>query len=156
MTDNATPETARLTADVVLIGDRCGDQYVLAIRRGWPPFEGCWALPGGHVDTGETTHDAAHRELTEETGLRAAAIHVVGVYAEPHRDPRGRYVTFAYTARVNGTPKPNAGDDATEARWLRIDSLAAGSLAFDHDQILRDALDICPFAAESIGTAGAT
>lgn len=150
MTDDTTPETARLTADVVLIGERGGDQYVLAIRRGWPPFEGHWALPGGHVDTGETTPDAAHRELTEETGLTVAALHAVGVYADPDRDPRGRYVTFAYTARVVDMPRPTAADDATEARWLRIDSLPAGSLAFDHDQIVRDALDICPYAAERV------
>jgi 8-oxo-dGTP diphosphatase len=152
MTEQTIPETARLTADVVLIGDHGGEQYVLAIRRGWPPFEGCWALPGGHVDVGEGTAVAAHRELAEETGLDVCGLEYVGTYAEPGRDPRGRYVTFAYTARVNGTPKPSPGDDATEARWLRIDSLTATDtgLAFDHDRILHDAIAVCPFAAEAV------
>lgn len=159
MTDHTT-ETARLTADVVLIGERGGNLYALVIRRGWAPYKGHWALPGGHVDTGEHVPAAAHRELAEETGLRVAALQAVAVYANPDRDPRGRYVTFSYVARVEGTPQPCAGDDATDARWIRVDDLLSGDvpMAFDHERILRDALPIAcqpaavaaPFTATAV------
>ena len=142
---DTTPETALLVVDVALFGQQDGDLHVLVIRRGWDPYKGCWALPGGHVDAGEETLSAARRELAEETGLSVAdELQLVGVYADPDRDPRGRYVGFAYTACLPDTPTPTAGDDATEAEWIPVAELMAttGSLAFDHDRIIGDALRV--------------
>lgn len=139
-------ETVRLTADVVLLAERDGELVVLLIRRGWDPYGGCWALPGGHVDPGEEVDDAARRELFEETGLAAARLDLVGVYSAPDRDPRGRYVTFAYVGFVHGAvADPTAGDDAHDAQWLSVADLLDEViderlvLAFDHAQILADA-----------------
>jgi 8-oxo-dGTP diphosphatase len=124
---------------------------VLLIKRGWPPFEGQWALPGGYVDAGEETFVAAARELLEETGVKASILDLVGVYAEPGRDPRGRYVTFAYTERPPYAvlPVPKAGDDAAEAEWVPLfgpDGLASdpSQLAFDHWSIIVDAISLPP------------
>jgi 8-oxo-dGTP diphosphatase len=141
---SSLPETARLTADVVLFGERDNALHVLMIRRGWPPYTDYWARPGGHVDVGEDTEAAAQRELAEETGLCIGRVLFVGAYAEPGRDPRGRYVTFAYTARLAHTPTPTAGDDAAEAEWMLVDqALSTGTrLAFDHYQIIHDALRV--------------
>ena len=138
----ATPETARLTADVVLFGTRNSDLHVLLIRRRWAPFADSWALPGGHVDPGEHTIAAARRELAEETGLRVGTLTPFAVYADPGRDPRGRYVTFAYTARLEDTPAPTPADDASDARWLLVNDVLTGRyrLAFDHRRIIDDAL----------------
>lgn len=130
-----TEETIRYTADVVLLAAG----HVLLIERGWDPYEGCWALPGGHVDAGETSLAAAARELEEETGITvpAAGLRQTGVYDGPGRDPRGRYVTVAYTATLPAPVPPEAGDDATAARWWPLDALPV--LAFDHADILADA-----------------
>lgn len=135
-----TPEAAQLTADAVLFGERESELFVLLVRRGWPPFEGCWALPGGFVDPGEGTEDTAHRELAEETGLRVGSLRLVGVYAQPGRDPRGRFVSFAYTCRLAHLPHPAAGDDAADACWLPVGQALRGPAAFDHADIIRDAL----------------
>lgn len=147
--NDTIPETARLTADVCLFGWREGSLYVAAIRRGHDPYAGCWALPGGHVDVDEETLTAAHRELTEETGARVNAnrLEFVGVYAAPGRDPRGRYVTFAYACLLDYTIPLTAGDDATDAQWVLVDDLLADGarLAFDHGQIIRDARRMVEF-----------
>lgn len=130
-----TFETIRYTADVVAL-TAGGD--VLLIERDWPPYEGTWALPGGHVDPGETSRAAAARELEEETGLLVAAgdLRQIGVWDSPGRDPRGRYGTVAYAAIVPAdTPVP-ARDDARDARWWPLNNLPE-QLAFDHADILR-------------------
>ncbi|MFJ8982682.1 NUDIX domain-containing protein [Streptomyces sp. NPDC102282] len=133
MTDN--PETIRYTADVVCLR---GD-YVLVIRRGWDPYKDELALPGGHVDEGETSRVAGARELLEETGIRVAAedLERLDVYDRPDRDPRGRYVSVAYVVRVPEGTVAQAGDDATAVQWVPL--AAPGTLAFDHAEILDDA-----------------
>ncbi|TVL88466.1 NUDIX hydrolase [Streptomyces sp. SAJ15] len=136
MTTDTTPdETIRYTADVVLLAAG----HVLLIERGWEPFAGSWALPGGHVGAGESSLAAAARELDEETGITvpAADLLQVAAYDAPGRDPRGRYVTVAYTATLPSLVQPTAGDDATAARWWPLDALP--DLAFDHAEILADA-----------------
>ncbi|WP_299541761.1 NUDIX hydrolase [uncultured Streptomyces sp.] len=136
MTDTK-PETIRYTADVVALTP---DGQVLLIERDWPPYEGAWALPGGHVDPGETSRAAAARELAEETGVHVLADDLVqiGVWDAPDRDPRGRYVTVAYTAVVPAGTPVTAGDDARTARWWPLANLP-DRLAFDHADILTKA-----------------
>ena len=41
-------------------------EAVLLIRRGTPPRLNQWSLPGGRLEWGETTMDAALRELKED------------------------------------------------------------------------------------------
>ncbi|MFE1198500.1 NUDIX domain-containing protein [Streptomyces olivaceoviridis] len=132
MSTDTTDETIRYTADVVLLAAG----HVLLIERGWDPFEGYWALPGGHVDKGETSLDASMRELEEETGITVPAddLRQVGAFDAPGRDPRGRYVSVAYTATLPALVAPTAGDDATAARWWPLTALP--DLAFDHADIL--------------------
>jgi 8-oxo-dGTP diphosphatase len=110
---------------------------ILLIRRKHPPFRGQYALPGGYVEYGETTEEAAARELAEETGLIAANVSLLGVYSDPHRDPRGHVVSIAYRIAV-ARYDLRAGDDAADAAfvadWPDLD------LAFDHRKIVDDAL----------------
>ncbi|MEU7413312.1 MULTISPECIES: NUDIX hydrolase [Streptomyces] len=126
-------EVIHYTADVVVTTT---DGYVLLIERGWDPFKGQWALPGGHVDSGETSRAAAARELAEEAGVYAtpAELEQVGTFDRPDRDPRGRYVTVAYHLTVIPGLPIEAGDDATNAQWWPLNALP--SLAFDHADIL--------------------
>ncbi|WP_385622989.1 NUDIX hydrolase [Streptomyces sp. P8-A8] len=138
MTQTETFETIRFTADIVILTP---DRRVLLIERGWDPYEGHWALPGGHVDPGETSLDAAVRELEEETGVRVTpdALHQIGTWDAPGRDPRGRYVTVTYLATVPNGTQAVAGDDARRAAWWPLDDLPE-RLAFDHADILSTAV----------------
>ena len=121
----------RLTVDAVVVkGGR-----VLLVRRGSPPFEGMWALPGGFVDKGEALEAAVLRELREETGVRGRVLGIVGAYSRPGRDPRGHTVSVAYAVEpVSG--RARGGDDAAEAVWHPLARLP--SLAFDHAEIVAD------------------
>src|SRR5215467_4656797 len=53
---------------------------VLLVRRGSPPLEGAWSVPGGALELGETLRKGAEREALEETGLRVDAAEVVEVF----------------------------------------------------------------------------
>lgn len=90
----------------------------MLIRRGRPPRQGDWSIPGGKIRWGESLHDAALRELSEETGVRAELTHLVEIYEIIEDD--FHYVLIDYAARwVSG--EPIAGDDALEARFMARD-----------------------------------
>jgi 8-oxo-dGTP diphosphatase len=132
-----------VTVDVVALAPVDGVQHVLVVRRGNPPFEGAWALPGGYLEVDEDLATSAARELAEETGVEVDPAHLrqLGAYGAPDRDPRGRTVSVAHLIRLESAPEVTGGDDAADARWVAVDGVLGQGLAFDHDQILRDALD---------------
>jgi len=111
---------------------------IVLIKRDNPPFAGCYALPGGFVEVGETVEVAAARESREETGLVIELIGLVGIYSNPARDPRGHVVSAAFLARGRG--ELSAGSDARAAQVFPLMSLPP--LAFDHDRIISDALTL--------------
>ncbi|WP_223884489.1 NUDIX hydrolase [Micromonospora craniellae] len=139
------PTVFRIAIDLTILTIRDGQLAVLLIERGKPPFEGQLALPGGFVRSGEDLHDTAVRELSEETGLEGRSLHLeqVRTYATPGRDPRGPIASVAYLAIAPDLPTPVAGTDAARAHWepLDLERLGCGWLAFDHDVILRHALE---------------
>lgn len=132
-----------VTADAVIFApDTQGDMHVLLIRRRWEPYQDCWALPGGHVDAGETTEGAARRELAEETGIVAPDdLYLVGVYDTLDRDPRSRVIGVAYVGQLPIMVPLAPADDAADAWWEPVDDLPLPvfRLAFDHDRIVEDA-----------------
>lgn len=134
-----------VTVDLVVLTVRDHALHALVIRRGEPPHQGRWALPGGFVSVDESLHRAAARELAEETGLAEPPGHMeqLASYGNPDRDPRMRIVSVAYLALAPDLPTPRAGGDASAARWSPADQLLAEAkrLAFDHGQILRDGVE---------------
>lgn len=126
-----------VTADCVVMTREAVPQ-VLLIERGAEPFKGDWAFPGGFLNMDETTEQCAIRELEEETRLKVFDIHQIGAYSKVDRDPRGRTITVAYLALVDAPIAVTGQDDAARAEWFSIDALPP--LAFDHDDIMKDAL----------------
>jgi 8-oxo-dGTP diphosphatase len=122
-----------LTVDVVI---EFPDGDIILIERGNDPFKGRAALPGGFVEYGETVETAAIREAKEETGLDIRLDRLVGVYSDPNRDPRGHTVSVVFHATAVG------GDlraDTDAANVFRTADYFSRPLAFDHEQILKDA-----------------
>ncbi len=95
---------------------------VLLVRRGAPPMEDRWSIPGGRIEWGERAADAALRELKEETSCEAELLGLVDVVDAvlTRRDDNeawGHYVLIDYAARwISG--EPQAGDDARDARFF--------------------------------------
>ena len=147
-----------VTVDVVILTMSDGVLHVLLVRRGQAPFEGMWAIPGGFKHPTETLDEAATRELSEETSVQAASLLTqFGSYGDPGRDPRMNVVTVAYLAVMRDVGAVAAGTDAAEATLMPVSKVLGGSvpLAFDHDRILRDAIDRVRVELEVSGVATA-
>ena len=146
-----------VTVDLVVLTVRDHALCALLVRRGEPPFQGYWALPGGFVRPDEGLAEAAARELAEETALRAhtaqgqgavgAHLEQLATYGHPQRDPRMRVVSVAHLALAPDLPTPRPGGDARSARWAQVGELLEPGgeggvpLAFDHAAILADGVE---------------
>ena len=128
-----------VTADCVVITKEA-EPKVLLIQRGGEPFKGCWAFPGGFMNMDETTEQCAIRELEEETGLQVSNVILIGAYSKVDRDPRGRTISVAYLAIVDSSLEVTGQDDAAKAEWWPLSALP--QLAFDHEEIMRDAIAV--------------
>jgi 8-oxo-dGTP diphosphatase len=122
----------RLAVDAIVVKDG----NILLVKRGRPPFEGLYALPGGFVEAGEKVEAAVARELLEETGITAKVERLFGVYSEPGRDPRGHVVSAVFVMRYE-SGEAKGGDDAAAAVWLPLKRLPI-DMAFDHARIISD------------------
>ena len=127
-----------VTTDCVIFGFDGERLQVLLIKRGIEPFKGKWAFPGGFMKMDETAEDCAKRELEEETGLKNTSVEQFYTFTDVNRDPRERVITIAHYALVR-LSEVKGGDDATFAKWFSMDEIP--SLAFDHDRILRMAIN---------------
>lgn len=104
-------------------------EEVLLIRRGTPPKQGEWSIPGGKIEPGEPAKHAALRELAEETAVSAELIGLIDVVDAVFQNRSGdlitrHYVLIDYVARWQAG-EPVAGDDAAEARFFHLSDLGS-------------------------------
>ncbi len=132
------PERPILAAGGVVIQDG----RVLLTRRGQPPLEGRWSIPGGIVELGETIADAVVRELKEETGIRVRVLELIEIYEKVARDEMGaaqyHFVILDYRCEfVEGTA--SAGGDAVEAMWATEEQLESLGLTVAAKRVIQKA-----------------
>lgn len=133
-----------VTVDVAILTVGGDELQVLLVKRQAEPFAGKLALPGGFIGPHEDLADAALRELEEETGVRGVPVEQLRTYGAPGRDPRPeRVVSVAHVAVLPEPVAVRGGDDAETAAWHAVAPLLRrrGRLAFDHFDILRDAVE---------------
>ena len=138
-----------LRRPVAAVGIVClRGEEVLLIRRGQPPKLGEWSLPGGKIEWGERTTDAALRELAEETGVEAELLGLIevvdGLFPNP---PNGaddhHYVLIDYAARWR-SGEPRGGDDAADARFWPREAVAGLGLWSETLRIIDKAATMFP------------
>lgn len=128
--------------------------YVLMVKRANYPYKGCWALPGGFIETDEDANAAIRREVAEETGLtNLRTFWQCFTFTTPGRDPRGRVFSILHWSRTakagyksyEDLPAVTGGDDAAEAQWFRVSEIsnmhARGEIAFDHETMIATAYE---------------
>ncbi len=94
---------------------------VLLVKRGKPPSQNEWAIPGGSVKLGETLQQAAEREIYEETGIVIQAQEPIFIFDLVQKDKSDKicfhYIIIDLIAAYKGG-KLAPGDDALDARWF--------------------------------------
>jgi len=117
-------------------------EHVLLVRRDKEPYRGKWSFPGGSIEPGETSREAARREALEETGLAVEVLEVAEVIDSIHPPADGRpgyhYCLIDFLAVPAATratdprsaPFPNLqpATDVSDARWVPLEALAAYDL----------------------------
>ncbi|EGD53742.1 NUDIX hydrolase [Gordonia neofelifaecis] len=120
-----------LAAGAVIVDDA---GRILMVKRGHDPERGCWSVPGGHVEIGETTAEAAAREVLEETGLRVEIGAELWCATIDYPGDRSYEIHDFAATIVGGDLRP--GDDADDARWMTAADLASVPLAAGlHDHL---------------------
>jgi ADP-ribose pyrophosphatase YjhB (NUDIX family) len=116
------PDYPRVGVGAVVLHEGC----VLLVKRGRPPGVGRWSLPGGLVELGENTAEAARREVAEECGIDVRVAAMAGMVERIIRDESGRvryhYVLIDYLAYPE-SDAICAGTDAAEVRWVPAEHL---------------------------------
>jgi 8-oxo-dGTP diphosphatase len=118
-------------------------QRVLLERRGQPPMQDVWSIPGGLVEVGEATTDAVRREVREECGIEVTVGPLIGLFEPVERDEAGRvryhYVVLDFLAHyVSGDLL--RGDDAGEVCWVAPADLPAYHLLPATEDMIRRGL----------------
>ena len=102
------------------------NQELVLLKRGIPPSIGKWVFPGGYVDAGEPTQEAAAREAFEEVGLKVEIDDLIGVYSY-----RGnRVILVVYSGSVVGG-KLESNFESLDLRTFPVNEIPWDDLAFD-------------------------
>ena len=99
------------------------EEQIVLIKRGQPPGEDTWSLPGGLVEVGEHLKEACLREVKEETGLKINCYDAIAIFDKIEADDKGtiryHYVIIDFWGEsIGGYLK--AGSDASDVRAVNI------------------------------------
>ena len=101
------------------------DGRILLCKRAIEPRHGFWTLPGGFMELGETTGQAAMRETLEEANARVELVQLYTVLSVPHVNQ----VHMFYRARLLDLDF-SAGEESLEVGLYREDAIPWEDIAF--------------------------
>lgn len=139
--DRKQYEAPSVAADLVVFSKE--KNKILLITRGNHPYANCLALPGGfYAPDDDTIENCAVRELAEETGIdiKVSDLSLLKVSSEKNRDPRGWIVSVAYVVVLKEEVEAIADSDAIMCKWYEVNQLDVLEFAFDHKEIIDEAL----------------
>jgi 8-oxo-dGTP diphosphatase len=121
------------------------ENRVLLIRRGSPPLEGEWSIPGGMLELGESLREAVGRELEEETGLEVRVHDLIEAFDRVTMDADGKcryhFVILDYLCeRISGEARANS--DVVDVAWAREEELDRFSLTPTATRVVKRAFEM--------------
>ncbi len=124
--DHATDRALLVAASYVLL--RRDDQVLLQLRRGTGYMDEHWATMAGHVEPGESVHEAAARELSEEAGVRVRVEDLVPVTMLHRYEVGGAQVeqrcdVFFEARAWTGEPRIMEPAKCAAMEWFQLDAL---------------------------------
>lgn len=155
MNDTTPPATTSrvhfIGAGAVILRSGEKGHEVLLIRRGKPPREGDWSIPGGRQEFGETARETAIREIKEETNLTISDLKLIDVVDVLSTDTASAIEThwtlLDFCAQWKGDAA-KAGSDATEVKWVPVEELELYNLWSETTRIISESVYEC---AEPLG-----
>jgi len=123
------------------------DGRALLIKRGHPPLQGEWSIPGGTLELGETLLGGVERELLEETAIQVHVVDLIDVFERIFRDEAGRtqyhFVILDYLCEfISGEAR--AGSDVTDVAWVPQTDLERYSLTPTAMRVIGRAFEMAP------------
>lgn len=120
-----------LCATIAVFRKNADDQIeILVGLRGVNPEIHKWALPGGHLSTGETPEEAARRELEEETGVVTSNLELIKTRSN------SSLKDYVFAVVMGPDITAHAGSDVLDVAWVPIQSIP--KLAFDHRELVHE------------------
>ena len=121
------------------------DGRALLIKRGYPPLQGEWSIPGGTLELGETLLEGVRRELAEETAIEVRIVDLVEVFERVFRDEAGKvryhFVILDYLCEaISGSAA--AGSDVSDVAWASEAELGQYSLTSTATRVIRRAFEM--------------
>lgn len=97
---------------------------VLMVQHNYGAHDGCWLLPGGHVQPDENLDAAVEREVQEETGVRARALGVAAVRSWIREDDILEVYIVFLMEDLGGAPRccPDENSGVAFFSWPRLET----------------------------------
>ena len=132
LTGESTSAVAAHAALAVVLQVREGVLQVLLWQRALEPFNGCWSLPGGYLEQGETLEESIRRHLAAKVDVRELShLEQLDTRSEPERVPGEWQLATSYLGLVPSDADPSLPGDTA---WHPVDRLPP--TAFDHGEIV--------------------
>jgi len=97
---------------------------ILLLKRLVEPEQGCWTIPGGTVEFGETVEEAIIREMEEEIGVKIEVVKLLGVTNHILKDEKKHWVSPAFLVKiVKGVPENKEPHKHEDLKWFSTNSL---------------------------------